>query len=301
MPVAKCTLVNNFAKEDDLFRAWQGLGYYNRARNLHRTAKSIVQDFGGEVPNSYDQLITLPGIGPYTAAAIASFAFGERRAVVDGNVFRVLSRMYEESQPITSSQARAIFTPLASALMDDADPAAFNQAIMNLGAQVCLPKAPLCDSCPWQEDCQAHLNGTQSSFPVKKSKKANVDRYFHFIDITYRGRTLIHKRKPGDIWNGLYQFPLIEKNTPRAIPSAHVLTFLRKYLGIDEIKIEQITATTKQVLSHQNIFSRFYQVHLQSKPTLISEGYKFVLRKNLPTFAFPRSVTLYLHSKHIKS
>ena len=285
------------ASEDDLMRQWQGLGYYSRARNLHKAAKAIVSDHGGNVPASYDLLIELPGIGPYTAAAISSFAFGEQQAVVDGNVYRVLSRYAEIDTPVNSSPARKEFTALATQLLSDSNPAAFNQAIMNLGAQVCLPKNPLCDTCPWQDPCLANTHGSQALFPVKKKKTANRHRYFHFIDITYRGRTLITKRDESDIWQGLYQFPLLERKSDRALSQATISSFLLEQFGVENHHFITRTDTHRQTLSHQYIHSRFYQIKLDNKPKTANPAYKMVFRKNLATFAFPRSVTLYLQTE----
>ena len=285
------------AEEDQLMREWQGLGYYSRARNLHKTAKCIVSQHDAKVPTSYDELLTLPGIGPYTAAAISSFAFGEPRAVVDGNVYRVLARLYEVDTPINSAPARKQFTEIAQKLLSTSSPAAFNQAIMNLGAQVCIPKNPLCDACPWQSDCSAFASGVQHDFPIKKKKKPNVDRYFHFFDLTYRGKTIIEKREHGDIWQGLYQFPLIEANGSRALTNKKILVFLSSCFLIDQFDLQEITKSQRQTLSHQHIHSRFYQVAVAQKPDIQQKKYKMIFRKNLATFAFPRSVTLYLHSK----
>lgn len=284
------------ASEDELLRQWQGLGYYSRARNLHKTAKHIVLNFAGQVPKSYEELIKLPGIGPYTAAAISSFAFGERRAVVDGNVYRVLARYHIIDTPINSSPARKQFTTLAMELLDKSNPALFNQAIMNLGAQICLPKKPMCPDCPLVTNCQAYKSGTQHLFPVKVKKKASRARYFHYLDLQYKKQTVIQKRSMKDIWQGLYQFPLLERNSARALSQRQVETFLASHLGIKRLQITRISETNRQILSHQHVYTRFYEILVTEQPFVTNKDYIMINRKNLSTFAFPRSVTLYLHS-----
>jgi A/G-specific adenine glycosylase len=284
------------AAEDDLMRQWQGLGYYSRARNLHKAAKEIMSQHHGRIPKTYDELIQLPGIGPYTAAAISSFAFGERRAVVDGNVYRVLSRYHAIDTPINSGPARQLFTGLAMNMLGEEDPAAFNQAIMNLGAQICTPKNPICADCPLSTDCQAYADSTQHLFPVKRKKKPIRERYFHYLDIHYKTKTVIEKRREKDIWQGLYQFPLIERNSSRALPRQVIESYLVQQIGTTQVDVHGITEVNRQILSHQHIHARFYKISVFESPKPAKSNYTLVFRKNLKTFAFPRSVTLYLHS-----
>lgn len=283
------------ASEDKLMKAWQGLGYYSRARNLHKAAKMIVSDFAGKIPSTHDTLITLPGIGPYTAAAVSSFAFGESKAVVDGNVYRVLSRVYAIDTPINSSGARKKFTAIAQKLILSVDPAAFNQAIMNLGAQVCTPKQPDCDACPWCDDCQAAADGTQAYFPVKKKKAPNRDRYFHYLDLTWSDQTLLQKRGERDVWQGLYQFPLIERSSSRALSRRQLAPYLDEHFGIQDWDVTEVTLAKKQVLSHQNIHARFYRIRVQQPLIEDFENFTLVIRKNLVNFAFPRTISWYLN------
>ncbi len=282
------------APEDLLMKTWQGLGYYSRARNLHKTAKAIVQTYDGAVPDSYSSLLELPGIGPYSAAAISSFAFGERRAVVDGNVFRVLARHHAISTPVNSPKARKEFTDLAMKLLRQQDPGRFNQAIMNLGAHVCTPKNPVCHDCPVQSTCQALVNRMQSEFPVKKKKSPNRDRFFHYFEIDYRNSVLIEKRDTKDIWAGLYQFPLIERSSNRQMNARALHQQLQALFGLTSFKLEAVTRPRKQVLSHQNIHARFYQITTRQKPRPIDEKITLVIRENLENFAFPRTVSWYI-------
>ncbi|MAJ32337.1 MAG: A/G-specific adenine glycosylase [Flavobacteriaceae bacterium] len=200
------------AKEEEVLKLWQGLGYYSRARNLHQTAKYIVEELKGEFPRSYDGLIQLKGVGPYTAAAIASFCFDEPRAVVDGNVYRVLARTYGIKTPINSSLGVKEFQQLANELLDSEKPAAHNQAIMEFGSQQCKPKAALCEKCFFNEKCYAFQKQVVADFPVKEKKIKIKKRTLHYyIVLDPQKRTLLHKRVHKDIWQNLYDFPLIEQ------------------------------------------------------------------------------------------
>jgi len=198
------------AKEDRVLRLWQGLGYYSRARNLHACAKKVRDELGGIFPQSFQELKKLPGIGSYTAAAIASFAFHEPVAVVDGNVYRVLARVLGSDQDISSSEGKAFFYEKANELIDKRQPDIYNQALMEFGALHCTPQNPKCDSCIFVKSCFAYQNGMQGVLPVNAKKQSIRKRYFTYIVIEYRGRLFMKKRQHGDIWNGLYDFFLIE-------------------------------------------------------------------------------------------
>ncbi len=195
------------APEEEVLRLWQGLGYYSRARNLHACAKSIWFGMGGEFPDSYDQLIQLKGVGSYTAAAIASFAFGETKAVVDGNVFRVLARYFGIESDISGSRAKKEFETLANQLIPDDTPGEFNQAMMDFGARQCVPKKPDCTVCPLQVTCFAYLNKRVTELPVKLNKIKIKERHFHYYVIRCGSKWVWKRRKPGDIWEGLFDFP----------------------------------------------------------------------------------------------
>ena len=196
------------ADEATLFRIWQGLGYYSRARNLHKTAKHIVAG-GGIFPNTYLELIKLPGIGPYTAAAIASFAFDEPKPVVDGNVFRILSRYFGVETDILHASARKIFTELAEGLIPVDQPAIFNQAIMEFGSLQCSP-VPQCDSCPLMSSCVAFATDRTQTLPIKSKKKPVRERYLAYFIIEYHGKIWVRQRTQKDIWAGLWEFYLVE-------------------------------------------------------------------------------------------
>ena len=194
------------ASPDDVMLAWQGLGYYSRAINLQRAAQQIIEDFGGQFPEKYEDILKLKGVGRYTAAAVSSICFGERRAAIDGNFYRVLSRLFALDIDITASAAYAVFEGFALRMMPE-DPGAFNEAIMDLGSEVCTPKNPRCYCCPVQNDCVAYNTGTTDQFPIKKSKVAVRDMELDYQFITNGKDFLATQRDASSIWKNLFQFP----------------------------------------------------------------------------------------------
>src|SRR5690606_265290 len=198
------------AAEEEVFRLWQGLGYYNRCRNMLATARYIHTELGGKFPRSFEEIQNLKGVGAYTAAAIASFAYGLPHAVVDGNVYRVLSRYFGIDKPIDSTAGKKEFTKLADALLDKTGSAGYNQAIMDLGATVCKPASPDCDGCPLAEKCFARANGLIADLPVKSKKLTIKTRHFHYILFLHDGHLWIRKRTEKDIWQNLHEPFLIE-------------------------------------------------------------------------------------------
>ncbi len=245
------------ADEEQVLKLWQGLGYYSRARNLHKTAKEVVERFNGEFPASHAELLSLKGIGPYTAAAIASFAFDLPHAVVDGNVYRVLSRYFGIDTPIDSTGGKKEFQLLADSLIPAAMPALFNQSVMEFGALYCTPANPNCESCIVRSSCPSG-NGLYRSRPVKGKKTAVRDRYFHYFHIEENGTLLVRKRDFKDVWHNLYEFPMIETEGPELTEEQLAVFGLKT-----EQLIEQLSA--KHVLSHQRIHAAFYRV---SKPKM---------------------------------
>lgn len=239
------------ADEEHVLKLWQGLGYYSRARNLHKTAKEVVERFNGEFPASYTDLLSLKGIGPYTAAAIASFAFDLQHAVVDGNVYRVLSRYYGIDTPIDSTEGKKEFQSLASTLIPADQPALFNQSIMEFGALFCTPANPNCEQCPLLDSCQSGSNQLYKQRPVKAKKTAVRDRYFHYFHIEFDQQIAIHKRESKDVWQHLYEFPMIETTT------AELLNTDLASLSIDSARLNT-QYTSKHILSHQRIHAIFY-------------------------------------------
>lgn len=254
------------ADEQDVLRLWQGLGYYSRARNMHATARIITDELNAEFPKTYKELLGLKGIGPYTAAAIASFAYDECVPVVDGNVFRVLSRVFGVETDISSSSARKVFEELANKLIPKDNPAAFNQAIMEFGALQCTPKNPNCLFCPLRDSCYAYEHRVQDKLPVKLKKTKVTNRYFTYVAFKHNNKFLLRKRKENDIWAGLYEFYLIESliviSNFEEIEDALVCN-LR-----ENIKLLTFVESRKHILSHQHLFANFWLAEL---PSNISE------------------------------
>lgn len=253
------TLAN--AEEREILRIWQGLGYYSRARNLHRCAKIIYEKLDGIFPKTFEQLLKLPGIGPYTAAAIASFSFKEPVAVVDGNVYRVLSRVFGMDYDISSGKGQKQFQLKANELISKDHPDEFNQAIMEFGATHCTPKKPNCSNCIFIVECIARINQLQDQLPVKIKKTKVRKRYFHYLVFEYENKLWMQERKGKDIWQGLYDFQLIEKGAPMSLSYCidHHINELNPYIDhIEESK------SYKHILSHQHIQAVFFTIHLKN-------------------------------------
>lgn len=249
------------ADESTVLKLWQGLGYYSRARNLHFTAKHIVKEFNGEFPSTYNDIIKLKGVGEYTAAAIASFAFNEPTAVVDGNVYRVLSRYFGIETAINSSLGIKEFKALAQSLIDEKQPATHNQAIMEFGAIQCKPKKPLCMFCPLADSCVALQKNLIEKLPVKEKKIKIKHRYFNYLVIkTDDKKTILSERKGKGIWQGLYEFPLIESD--KNIDAKELITS-EKYKALFTKETTISLFNTKEIvhkLSHQHLHTQFWIV-----------------------------------------
>jgi len=247
------------ASEDDVLRTWQGLGYYSRARNLHKCAKSIVNQYNGKFPTARNELIKLPGIGPYTSAAIASFAFHKKEAVVDGNVMRVITRLYGIIQDISTPKTVGYIKSIVDELIPKSQPDIFNQAIMEFGALHCSPKNPSCNTCGFNGICYAQLNKLQDKIPFKSKKAMNRVRYFNYLLIKVNGKYLLRKRKNNDIWKGLFEFVLVETHEVMDFNHFPLPKFLTKNASIWKVNSE--SKTYKHILSHQTIFCRFYNIN----------------------------------------
>lgn len=250
------------ASQEEVLRLWQGLGYYSRARNMHATAKLVVEKYDGKFPDSYIELVKLKGIGPYTGAAIASFAFGEAVPVVDGNVFRVLSRVFGIETDIASSPARKEFTELAQSLIPESTPAGFNQAIMEFGALQCTPQKPNCMFCPLQTECYAFQNEAQSQLPIKLKKTKVRNRYFNYFAIQKGKEFVMNKRPESDIWSSLYEFYLIETENGNTTLDDIQDDFINELLISGEVS--QLVESKKHILSHQHIFATFWKINLKN-------------------------------------
>lgn len=245
------------ADEEEILRLWQGLGYYSRARNMHKAANSVLSNFAGDFPTSYKQLISLSGVGDYTAAAISSFSSNEAKAVLDGNVYRVLARYFGVEEPINGTAGKKIFTELANELLDPKQAGTYNQAIMDFGAMHCKPKNPLCDTCIFRLECVAYAKGLVGSLPMKNKAKASRNRYFHYFVLLDEGRLMMSQRAEGDVWTNLYEFPMIESDVDLELPQLFDQELFKEFFMPDAI-LNPIGGAVKHILSHQNIYARFY-------------------------------------------
>jgi A/G-specific adenine glycosylase len=281
------------APEDQVMRLWQGLGYYSRARNLHAAAKTIKTNFQGKFPNTYDSIKELKGVGDYTAAAISSFAFGLPCAVVDGNVYRVLSRLFDIDTPINSTQGKKDFQLLADELLNKKQPALHNSAMMEFGALWCKPQNPKCEDCPIQVHCLAFQNNTVAIRPVKENKIKIKNRYMHYFVLSYKNDVYIQKRTEKDIWQNLYEFYLIE--TP-ASTEPQVL-FKNKTLKAltTNFEVKSVVTAKKHVLSHQHLYATFYE--LAVKTPIKSKTLLKIKRSELNNFGLPQLITKYLSNQ----
>lgn len=254
------------AKENDVLKLWQGLGYYSRARNLHTTAKHIVSDLNGVFPNNYKDLLKLKGVGDYTASAIASICFNENTAVVDGNVYRVLSRYFEIDTPINSSKGAKEFKDLAQKLIDKKNPAEFNQAIMEFGAVQCRPKNPDCNICPLNSGCMAFNKNRIHELPFKiKSAKAKKRHFNFLVFISKDQKTILEKREGKGIWQNLYQFPLIE--TTREQSNGSFKNYIKSHHLLKNRSFELVLYNKDVIihkLSHQHLYTKFWIINIDT-------------------------------------
>lgn len=281
------------AKDEAVFKLWEGLGYYNRCKNLLFTARFITDNSEGNFPNKYDDIIALKGIGPYTAAAIASFAFNLPYAVVDGNVFRVLSRVFGIDTAIDSTKGKQQFSALADTILDSKQPGIYNQAIMDFGATVCKPFAPLCNTCPLQKICVAYQKGIVNYLPIKEKVLQKKSRWFYYFVMECNGKILVHKRTANDIWQSLYEFYLIEANEQQHWDETQVQQWFQQQLGVTRISLVNVSATQKQQLTHQLIKGQFIRVTLDAIPKILQD-YEWLLSSDLPGLAFPKFINQYL-------
>jgi len=285
------------APEDEVLKYWEGLGYYSRARNLRAAAKDIMIRFGGIFPSGYTDVLSLKGIGEYTAAAVCSFAWRQPYAVVDGNVYRVLARVFGIELAIDSSRGKSYFKELADKLLDRERPDLYNQAIMDFGAVQCVPKSPVCLFCPIREKCVAFATGKVALLPVKEGKTIIKSRYFNYINIHCGTDILLWQRKEKDIWQNLYEFPLIE--TPQAVEPEEFLQgeAFQHLIAGQLAKISRISAVFKHVLSHRIIYARFYEVELSELPEVLKLKYRIIPFSSLSEYALSRLITLYLQQQ----
>jgi len=284
------------AHENQVLKLWQGLGYYSRARNLHFTAKYVVKDLKGKFPDNYKDLLKLKGVGPYTAAAIASFAYGLPHAVVDGNVNRVISRYYGIKLPIDEAEGRKQIDEISNKNISKVNPAHYNQAIMDFGATVCKPAKPTCESCPLQTGCYALKHEMIGELPLKVKKIKKKTRYFNYLVFEAANGTYLQKRTGNDIWKNLYEFPLVEHKT--AFTKSELTYYLNSnFSKIDVLKIEP-SVTTKHLLTHQTIYVSFYKILVNRLP---KNEINLILTNDasFSKFAIPKVIDWYLSENNL--
>ncbi len=257
------------ASEEEVLKVWQGLGYYSRARNLHQAAGQIVSLHDGHLPTSYTGLLSLKGVGQYTAAAVASIAFGLPYAVLDGNVYRVLTRLFAIETAIDSPSGKKMIADTAQSLLPEEDPGGYNQAIMDFGALICTTVQPRCNGCVLREYCMAHGTGDVTIYPVKERKTKIRNRYFHYFHIVDGNNTYLQKREQPGIWRNLYEFPLIETVQPADFMQLEQTDAFRKlFSGLPGLLIKPSLALRHQ-LTHQLIHTRFYRVEIPEKASFM--------------------------------
>lgn len=295
-------LVQNFpsvsqlasASEEKVLRLWQGLGYYSRARNMHKCAQLITKQYNGVFPNTYSELLKLPGVGSYTAAAIASICFKEPVAVVDGNVYRVLSRFFGVKADISSTKGGKIFQTLANEVMNKENPHHYNQAIMEFGATHCTPKKPKCSDCPLIDKCYALINNAQMSLPINLKKNKVQVRYFYYAVFEQNNELVLKQRIEKDIWHGLYDFPVLESN--KKLDEEFIVHHFLKNEG--HMVVIHITNEFKHVLSHQRIYGRFIKIDLKNNSYNLQENCAFYSKEAIRELPKPVLISNYLNENY---
>ncbi|MDD2243478.1 MAG: A/G-specific adenine glycosylase [Dysgonamonadaceae bacterium] len=276
------------ATEEEVLKIWQGLGYYSRARNLHTASKQIVTEYKGEFPKSYHDILSLKGVGDYTAAAIASIAFDLPFAVVDGNVNRVISRLFRVD-------GKKEITVFAQLILDQKNPSTHNQALMELGALTCTPQNPLCHNCPLANFCEAYINNEVLKYPTKKESQKIRNRYFNYFHIVYGDNTFIRKRRAKDIWLNLYEFPLIETTEQTSIIEiTENMQYMKLFGLLSHIELIQIHSM-KHILTHQIIFATFYKIKIPTTEKFaISNDFLSIKEEDIDKYPISRLIHKYL-------
>jgi A/G-specific adenine glycosylase len=290
------------AKEQEVLKLWQGLGYYSRARNLHQSARTIVATASGKFPDSYEKIRALKGVGEYTAAAIASISFKHPYPVVDGNVLRFFARYFGVSDPVDKSSGKKKILELAREKMDQNDPGRFNQAIMEFGALQCRPGIPDCLKCPFRKSCWAFIHNKIDALPVKSSIQKVRKRYFHYLVFIHndkRGKQVVflRKREENDIWKNLYDFPLVETSGPVSLKKLLDSSGWEILLQLKQQIRPKRSEVYRHILSHQHLHARFYIVHAEEKP--VTEFVPVEL-KRLDDYPLPRLIEKFLSGLNAK-
>jgi A/G-specific adenine glycosylase len=278
------------AQEDDILKLWQGLGYYSRGRNMLKTTQFVQQHYNGVFPVTYQELIKLKGIGEYTAAAISSFAANEARAVVDGNVYRVLARYFGIDEPINSPKGKKMFQQIADEILDRSNPALHNQAIMEFGAMLCKPKNPACGICPVRMGCSAFISNATTFLPVKLKTLKIRKRYFNYLLMFDGKKVLINKRDESDIWANMYDLPMIE--TPVSTDLAELLESEEMNQFGGKLALKDNSAVIKHALTHQHLYIRF--LVLKGPPQQLQKNWFYTDVETLKSLALPKPIFIFI-------
>ncbi|MDR1603046.1 MAG: A/G-specific adenine glycosylase [Tannerella sp.] len=283
------------ANLEEVLKLWQGLGYYSRARNLHEAAKDIVTRFGGRFPQKYDDILSLKGIGSYTAAAIASIAWNQPYPAVDGNVFRVLGRLFAVETPTDTAEGKKLYSELAYRIMNPGQAGLHNQAIMEFGALQCVPQNPDCSRCPLQHQCRGYASGKPQQYPVKRHRTKMRDRYFHFLYIIYNNvYTYLHRRNEKDIWNGLFEFPVIETAQPADFAELKETDEFKKLFPPDSHAAFSLDkGNVRHILTHQVLHAAFYKVEIRTESEMLKNYLRIPLHE-LNDYPVPQLIHKYL-------
>ncbi|MDB5193197.1 MAG: mutY [Segetibacter sp.] len=281
------------AEDEMVFKLWEGLGYYSRCRNLIHSARHIHYNLGGKFPEKYDDLLQLKGIGPYTAAAISSFAYGLPHAVVDGNVFRVLSRVRGDFTAIDTTLGKQHYNEIAHCALDRRNTGEYNQAIMDFGATVCKPMLPLCTVCILNNDCKAFAEGWVNQLPVKEKRIIRKNRYLDYFVFTSGKTVLVKNREHKDIWQNLNEFYLYETEKESAWNAQTIQRFLQEQLGVEVYTVKKISDSYAQQLTHQNIKGRFIVIDLKTVPKSLTH-FKSMAVESFAMLAFPKFINMFL-------
>jgi A/G-specific adenine glycosylase len=282
------------AEQQDVLKCWQGLGYYSRARNLHEAAKDILLRHNGIFPERYNDILALKGIGEYTAAAIASFVWNRPYPVIDGNVYRVLGRLYALTAPVDTGEGKKTYRELATLLMPPDHAGMHNQAMMEFGALQCVSQHPDCEQCPLSDHCLGFASGNPQQYPVKRNKTKTRNRYLNYFFILHDSYTYLHRRTGKDIWEGLYEFPMIETSASVGFTELkNETTFDSLFHGTGEPSVSLVRDHVKHVLSHQILHVTFYRVKIQKENVALKKYVKIPLSA-LDEYPYPRLIDSFL-------
>lgn len=285
------------AADEKVFKLWEGLGYYSRCKNLLATARKISTEYKGKFPDSYEEIVALKGVGPYTAAAIASFAYNLPYAVVDGNVMRVLSRYFGIETPVDSTQGKKIFQQIAADCLPGNKAGIYNQAIMDFGATVCKPQNPICKECLLKKKCIAFGKGKVSELPVKEKSIQKKERWFYFLVIQIKDKVYVKKREGKDVWENLYEYVTLEIQSQMDAATFIKSPVFKKSIGSRKFEIKSISKIYRQLLSHQTIYGRFITITV-SKPLKHLKGYVLADKNDIKQLAFPRLINNWHEDGH---